>query len=379
VLSFCLSAQAQHKSDSLPQTGFRQSKAFRLLNSVFNDTTSSAKLKLIAYPLVSYAPETSWVFGASALTVFYAKQNPKNRLSEISAMTFVTLARQYGLLAEHAIYTDKDKWFFLGKIRVQQFPLDYYGIGIQTPAEPSAIAEGFSVSVRERVLRKIKGGFYTGLQVDYNRLAKVDFTPKEGDISLPTAHTGSENLGLGLGLVYDKRHNVLNVREGFFAELGFMHFNEAWGSDYAYTNYFVDTRYFHQVTAQQVWASQFFLNAVSPSAGSEVPFNQLAFLGGENLMRGYYSGRFRDRAYTAVQTEYRFLPFPFSKRFGASAFLGVGTVAPKVSELRLRELKAAGGAGLRILLFPSKDIFVRLDVAATEEGFGYYLFVGEAF
>ena len=43
-------------------------------------------------------------------------------------------------------------------------------------------------------------------------------------------------------------------------------------------------------------------------------------------MRGYYLGRYRDNALVAAQTEYRFLPFPFSKRWGAATFLGVGTV-----------------------------------------------------
>ena len=62
-------------------------------------------------------------------------------------------------------------------------------------------------------------------------------------------------------------------------------------------------------------------------------------MGGEQLMRGYYLGRYRDNNLVAGQVEYRFLPFPFSKRLGAAAFLGAGTVAPKVGDLRLSQLK----------------------------------------
>jgi hypothetical protein len=42
-------------------------------------------------------------------------------------------------------------------------------------------------------------------------------------------------------------------------------------------------------------------------------------------------------------------------------------------------VRAAGGLGVRFLLFPGKDIYTRFDVAFTNEGVGYYLFIGEAF
>jgi hypothetical protein len=39
----------------------------------------------------------------------------------------------------------------------------------------------------------------------------------------------------------------------------------------------------------------------------------------------------------------------------------------------------AGGIGARYLVFKSKDIFVRFDLAFTREGNGYYFYIGEAF
>ncbi len=110
-----------------------------------------------------------------------------------------------------------------------------------------------------------------------------------------------------------------------------------------------------------------------------MPFNQLALMGGENLMRGYYLGRYRDNVLVATQAEYRFLPFPFSKRFGGAVFGSLGAVSPSMADLNLDQVRFAGGAGLRYLLFPNKDIFIRFDVAATNEGFGYYFYIGEAF
>jgi len=122
------------------------------------------------------------------------------------------------------------------------------------------------------------------------------------------------------------------------------------------------------------------LQAIGTSLqGDDIPFNQLALLGGEQMMRGYYTGRFRDRKYLTAQAEYRFLPFPFSKRFGATVFLAAGGVAPSWDALQWRNFRPSGGFGLRYFIFPKKDVFVRLDLGITPEGTGIYFFTGEAF
>jgi hypothetical protein len=99
------------------------------------------------------------------------------------------------------------------------------------------------------------------------------------------------------------------------------------------------------------------------------------------MMRGYYLGRFRDKNQLATQVEFRMLPLPlgFSKRIGAAAFAGTGTVFPDFSLASINKMVWSAGAGLRFLLFPKKDIYTRVDVAFTQEGSGFYLFIGEAF
>ena len=96
-------------------------------------------------------------------------------------------------------------------------------------------------------------------------------------------------------------------------------------------------------------------------------------------MRGYYQGRYRDNMLMAAQTEYRFLPFPFSKRWGAAAFISAGTVSRSPGAVDLSALKVTGGIGARFLIFPSKDVFTRFDLAVTEDGLGYYFYIGESF
>ncbi|MDO1448077.1 BamA/TamA family outer membrane protein [Rhodocytophaga aerolata] len=341
------------------------------------DSTEPGQPQFIAYPTLAYSPETGLEIGVSSLYLYYARKDTTNRLSEVAAFTFITLERQYGLWLDHALYTHQNKWFVLGRLRFQRFPLLYYGIGPQTPSQYQAVVDANAILLRERFLRKVKGSFYAGLEVDYQQLTNVSFerNPEFVDQPNPVGSEGSRNLGIGLGLVYDNRHNVLNVRHGFFAETGFLRYTRALGSNYTFTNFFFDTRYFHPIARKQVLATQVF----ALFNNGNVPFNQLALLGGESVMRGYYLGRYRDKNLIASQVEYRWLPFPFSKRFGGTLFVGAGNVAPGLGEFRFQSVKVSGGGGLRFLLFPKKDVFTRLDFAFSKESNGFYIFIGEAF
>ena len=54
----------------------------RYLDALLGMPDDPTKPRFIAYPVAGYAPETSWEFGLSALYVYYAEDNPSNRLSE---------------------------------------------------------------------------------------------------------------------------------------------------------------------------------------------------------------------------------------------------------------------------------------------------------
>jgi hypothetical protein len=341
----------------------------------FADTSS--KPNYLIYPTLAYTPETKTEIGFVNLFLFYAKNDKRNRLSEINTFTFYTTEKQYGFWMEHAIYGNKEKWFYLGKGKFQYFPMKYYGIGINKTGKEHLLVNNSNIQLRERVLRKVVGDFYAGIEFDFQKVYNVQFgSSSSQNIDYPRGHTGSTNLGLGMGLVYDTRRNVMNVRRGKFAEIAYLNYSPSLGSTYRFQSTQVDMRYFRQgLHSKQVFAVQ----TLGVFNKGEVPFNQMALMGGEVMMRGYYQGRYRDNNLVAAQAEYRFLPFPFSKRWGATLFASTGTVAPTVSTLIKAPYKMAGGVGARYLAFKAKDIFLRLDIAFTSEGRGYYLFFGESF
>ena len=328
----------------------------RYINKLVNDTTPINEPQFLIYPTLAYAPETSWEFGLSSLFVYYAHKDTANRLSELNAFTFYTIEKQYGFWLDHTLYSHENKWSFQGRLRYQSFPLLYYGIGPNTPSQYVARVDAQQINIKERALKRIGKKIFAGAEIDYQNIFSVNFVPHDvAGFEPPLGYEGSKNLGFGGGLLYDNRHNVLNVRKGGFAELALLHYDKRWGSDFSFTTIISDNRFYTPVNKRDVLAAQVFgqFNVGQP------PFNQLSLLGGESLMRGYYLGRFRDKNQLATQIEYRLLPLPFkfTNRWGAAFFGSTGTVFNDFQSLSIKHILWAGGAGLRFLVFPKKRYF----------------------
>ena len=359
------------------QNSIESDNAFmRYIKRVFEADENPTAPKLINYPTLAFAPETNWEIGVSSLYVYSANRDLTNRLSEIKSFAFYTLENQYGLWLDHALYNDKDKWFFLGKARYQNFPLLYHGIGRESPAEVQSMIEGRYLIFRERIMRETRRSLYVGLELDFQKLSGVGYTSSTQDFTPPEfGGAGSTNLGLGLGVIYNNIYNAMNPRQGVYSEWGFLAYDAFTGSDFDFVSYISDNRFYKPIQANKVLAFQIYGQLTTGTP----PFNMLALMGGETLMRGYYLGRYRDKNQVAGQVEYRVLPFSFSKRLGASVFMATGQVFGDDFSFDWKHFLPAGGAGLRFLIFPTKDIYTRLDMAFTSEGQGFYFFIGEAF
>jgi hypothetical protein len=106
-------------------------------------------------------------------------------------------------------------------------------------------------------------------------------------------------------------------------------------------------------------------------------FDQVALVGGSDIMRGYAKGRYRDAWMAAAQVEYR---TPFAYRFGAVLFAGAGTVDSTASGLANGRLLATYGAGLRYQLDRGQRTAIRLDLARGADGAsGLYIGFNQAF
>jgi outer membrane translocation and assembly module TamA len=103
-------------------------------------------------------------------------------------------------------------------------------------------------------------------------------------------------------------------------------------------------------------------------------------MGSDELMRGYYGGRYRDRNYIAGQTELR---YRIASRFGLAGFIGTGEVFH--STFTTAQLKPNYGGGFRYFFDVEKGLAVRMDYgvgqqpAGEKRESGFYIALGQSF
>ena len=149
-------------------------------------------------------------------------------------------------------------------------------------------------------------------------------------------------------------------------------YSRAFGGGFSYSHLKVDGRKYLPVGSRHVLAfhGQFQLISGTP------PFTGYAKLGHDTMMRGYYSGRYRDKVMAAVQAEYR---APLFWRLGIVGFAGLGNVSPTIGTLDMGHPKYSYGAGLRFRVSSRETTNIRVDFASGKGTSGVYFTAREAF
>lgn len=105
-----------------------------------------------------------------------------------------------------------------------------------------------------------------------------------------------------------------------------------------------------------------------------IPYFMMPRLGGSHYLRGFPSGRFRDRHRLLLTAEYRWTP---SKFMDVALFYEGGKVAATTSDLNLRDLHRDFGIGFR---FHSPSMtMLRIELAHSNEGTRFIFTVGPSF
>jgi outer membrane protein assembly factor BamA len=324
-------------------------------------------------PVLTYSPETGVGGGVVALLA------PPPRYpglagggSRFRASLFFTSEEQYSAELSAGVPLGRRGYRFAGNVGYRKWPFDYYGIGNDAGREPVAEVLQESVYTTLSAGRSIGDG--VSLWMNYRLSGDgIDWpggAPPPGE-TVPGSQGGLLS-GLGLSLFWDKRDSASFPRSGHtFQAVTFAH-GELLGSEYTFSRLSVDARKYAPLFRSQALAFQLY----GAFSGGDPPFYEMPRLGGPNLLRGYYEGRFRDRQLVAFQAEYR---APLISWLGVVVFAGTGVVANTPSELELRELKYSYGFGFRLGLGKTSRVPLRLDFGFGEDSQGIYLTLFEAF
>ena len=329
------------------------------------------RFQFVPLPVVFYTPETHVAYGVLGVCLF--KTDSTARTSNIDFAVIHTQNAQTVIEPAYTIFTKREKYLIRGMLLYTKFPELYYGIGHGTTNAQEELISYKSLRAYNRFLRQIKPGWFVGIQQQYFKT--FDIT-RSSNQQLPTqtliGGLGSVVNGLGVASVVDTRNNIYSPVRGWYADVSFMRYGNALGSQFKFTNYLFDIRHYKSLSPTTVVAGQVYLNL---NVG-EVPFKQAATLGGSTLLRGYYNGRYRDNNALVIQAEIR---QRLVGRLGGVLFAAAGDVAQKVSEFTVGDLKATGGGGLRFLISRKEHLNVRVDAAVGDHTHGFYVNISEAF
>jgi hypothetical protein len=337
-------------------------------------TPSEDAVGNVFVPLVMYTPETHLAGGA--FFVHFFRLDERNEESRTSSVAFVGLAttRRQAIVEVHPdFYFLSDDLHLYGKGDYQYFPDSFWGIGNETPDSDEERYKRERFRLRGGAQYRLAGPIYGGLLLDV-----MSYTPTYSDESgvfarraVPGEH-GGNTVGVGPTLSLDTRDNTVAAFSGVLLSSTFTAYSSAIGSDYGFRRLQLDTRYFVRLIGEHVLA----VHIASEFQGGDVPYYQLAMLGGDELLRGYYLGRYRDQNLAALDFEYR---YPIYWRFGGVAFAGAGKVADRIGGLAGEPLRYSAGAGLRFSLNTDERLNLRFDAGFGPGTYGFYFTAREAF
>jgi len=332
--------------------------------------------KLLAFPVLARSVETSWMFGAVTCATFrLAGCDSTSRTSNTQVLAVYSLKKQFVSAINGTLYFPAEKYILNYRLSYSCFPDKYWGAGShsQESAEESYRFSQYYIYLH--LMKKVSRNFFIGSLYEQQRVLSMNYEPGGVfDKERVPGRKGYLVSGVGTSTTFDNRNNAFSPDKGIYAQVAVKYFTKALGSDFNYLNIVQDVRKYIPVKSNQVLAFQLF-NYMN--IGSHIPIRSMAALGGDNIMRGYYSGRYRDKQQLVLQAEYR---VPVYNKWGAVLFASTGDVTSKVMDYSLHTLKYALGGGIRYALDKKEKLNLRLDYGFTSTGCrGFYLQLGEAF
>jgi len=328
-------------------------------------------------PELGRKPETGFLWGIYYMQLFRLshKSDSLSRTSNVESYFDYTARQQILASIKNNIFFNKERFILKGENGYIKFPSLYWGVGNNSPLNSQELISYEMFTITQKLLCKIGHKYFAGAQYHYMDVSNVEYF--EGNLfaqqNIPGS-TGSINSGAGLVFLFDSRDNIINAYKGFYFEASMLTNPKVLGGQYQYDNITVDVRKYLSVSKKKVriLAFQGLLNYNS----GNVPFRQMAAIGGDQIMRGYYTGRFRDNILMAGQAEFRFLVW---KNLGFTTFISIGEVGTTFSDFTFKGTHYTVGGCLRFMINKKERMNIGADMGVGHQTNGVYLNFGEAF
>ncbi|SMO37878.1 BamA/TamA family outer membrane protein [Solitalea koreensis] len=367
---------------------------FLVINSerVFSQQADSAKnLKgqLVPFPVIGNAPETGFQYGVGLIYTFFLTPDPvSTRASFGYSFNMWTVKKQTQIILQGSVWTALNKWNFSWQGSYTDFPVFFYGLGNDTKETDKDLIVSTRFKFVGIAKRKVINNFYVGTGLSFqNDTYRAEDTSGIFNTGNYVGKEGGNSVLLGYGGAYDDRDYENSTTKGSFLQL--LGWTSLGVSGYKFTIVKLDARHLFNIDKTKVGGFQLVFQTAQ---GSNTPFYYLPFIGGDQILRGYYSGRYRERNMLATQGEFRYRPWGKQKdhgwfslsRFSFAGFLGTGLVFEN-GDFSFKDFKPNYGGGFRYMFEPTARMTLRFDYGVgsknpgEERSKGFYIALNEAF
>lgn len=315
---------------------------------------------------------TSDKFGIGLVAAGAYNTCPEDSVTQVSevSLTFkasTALHFEIGLEGIHVLPGNAYRLNYEGSFA--SIKTKYWGIGYDMDSDDANESDYKYFEARARVAfaRQVAHNLYVGPIVSLDYMSARSYSNPVLWEGLPKT---TFNYGVGLSLSYDTRDNLTAPSKGVLVQVDQL-FDWGWmGNKYPCKINELTAAWYGRVWKGAVLATRLHWRVT----WGDTPWGLLSSLGGSTTMRGYFEGRYRDRGASDVCVELRQHVW---RRNGLVAWVGVGTVFPKIDRIAFDKLLPNYGIGYRWEF--KKNVNVRLDLGFGKHEKGVFFNINEAF
>ena len=331
--------------------------------------------KVFPVPIVTYSTEAGSTFGLAKFNLFHpSKKDTISKPSKISEVATFSTKGRVNVSISNDLILKENKFMILSFFNYRKQPEYVLGIGNDVSIDNVEQVTVDRIRFYTSPLVRVTKNYFLGPVFD---LANY-FSVKTDSNTVLTDYgavglNGGTDFGIGIVGALDSRPNRYNASSGALFMTTFMVYPDFLGSTYQFYRLDIDARKYFNPWLKHVIAIQ----AYTTYSSGDVPFYDLAMMGGEDRMRGYYKGALRDKVLIDAQVEYR---MPVWNIFGITTWVATGRVADSYKNMSFNGLWLSYGGGIRIRVDSENNANLRFDMGFGPNGVsGFYFNFAEAF
>lgn len=318
--------------------------------------SGSGKFNVLPVYGAMYSPEQKFMAMGGFMGSFRTSQDTLVPLSQVGAIASVSTNLHIAGALAGSLFSGDGKFLFTWSSKFNNSPLRFWGLGYDNAAsgnDPGTMTE-MRLRIRTDYLYRHSGSFMAGAMLGYNFYRVADLS----DSSLLAGHPiAADYMYAGVRMDVDMRDDMFSPSRGVYLNI-----EQSFWFPTVMDSWFSKTSFIADFYFSGWEGAVFALDLTGEFNSAAAPWMFWPEVGGDERMRGYYLGKYRERNFIAAQLELRQKIYRWH---GIAFWGGAGNVFGSFREFRIKNTLPTYGAGYRFVFF---SLVFRLDFAFGNNG-----------